>query len=133
MTNIERVKEELEKTNSSLVVLKDDKIDTYYHDKIKDLVAILTKDVDALKDATIGDKIIGKVAAAIMIKAGVKEVYTKVMSRAAKEIFQAHEIQIVSDLEIPYIENRTKTGMCPMEEKFLNESNVDVIWEEYIK
>lgn len=133
MTNLEKVKQSLKDTNASLVVLKNNKIQTYHNDGIKDLIMLLSEDKEALTNTIIADKIIGKVAASIMIKAGVKEIYTEMISEFAVEILEEHNIKFEYNKKIPFIENRTKTGMCPMESKFKDEIDLNIIWNEYIR
>lgn len=132
MTDLERTIETLQRTKSSLVVLKEDEIKTYHNSGIKDLITLLKENHKALMGASVADKAIGKVAAAIMIRAGVKEVYAEVISSFAIELFEQYGIEAKFKMKIPYIQNRDKTGICPMEEKFKDETDIDIIWQEYI-
>ena len=132
MTDLEKAIDTLQKTDSSLVVLKGNEIKSYSESGIKNLVGLLKEDPEALMGATIADKVIGKVAGAIMIRAGVKEVYAKVMSQLALELFETYNIEAKYEINTSYIKRRDNSGMCPMEEKFFGEDDIDVIWDEYI-
>ncbi len=63
----------------------------------------------------LADKIIGKAAALLCVKAGIKEVYSHVISTPAIEVFKENSISCFFDQEVPHILNRTNTGLCPME------------------
>lgn len=70
---------------------------------------------DKLQDALIADRIIGKAAAMLMIYGGVREIYTHTISTHALAILRQYNIPLRYEQEVPYIINRTKDGMCPME------------------
>lgn len=73
-----------------------------------------------LKDSYVADKVIGKAAAMMMVLGGVKEVETLVISEHAYQFFITHQIPIQYSEKVPYIINRKKDGMCPMEETVLH-------------
>ena len=91
MTNLESVKNRLHETNASLVVgYANGEMKEYYSKRVIDIKNILKEDKNALKDAVIADKVIGKVAGTLLSVAGVKEIYTDVMSKyAIREIGRA--------------------------------------------
>lgn len=64
---------------------------------------------------TLADKVIGKAAALICVKANIKHVYTTIITAPAKKIFNNYGIIYEYDIEVPAIKNRAKTGLCPME------------------
>ena len=59
--------------------------------------------------------IIGKGAAALMVLGGVERVYADVISTPALTLLQEAKIAVTFGQEVPRIENRTKTGLCPLE------------------
>lgn len=63
----------------------------------------------------LSDKIIGKAAALLCIKAGICEVQTIILSSPALQIFKDNSIIYKYDSLVPRIMNRTKSGLCPME------------------
>ena len=105
MTNLEKVKEDLKEKNASLVVLKDGNINEYYQERVKDLVEILTQNKDGLKGATVADRMIGKVAASIMAKAGVKELYTLKLSKIAIPVLEEYNITYEYGELIDYVKS----------------------------
>lgn len=133
MTKLEKVKEILEQKNASLVVAyaKGD-IKEYYQDRIKDIKAILLENADALKGAIVADKVIGKVAASIMAVAGVQGIYAEVISQYAIPVLEKNNISYTYKEKVDYIINQTKTGMCPMEMKYKEESDIHKIYEEML-
>ena len=133
MTKLEEVKEILHQKNASLVVAYENgKIKEYYQDRIKDIKDILKEDKNALKGAVIADKVIGKVAGSILTVAGVKEIYTDVISEYAIPVLEENHIKYEYKEKVQYIVNQTKTGMCPMENKYKDEVNIHKIYSEMI-
>lgn len=63
----------------------------------------------------LADKVIGKAAALLCIKAGIKHINTLVISSPAKLILSNNLISYEFNTEVPAINNRTNTGLCPME------------------
>ena len=134
MTNLEIVKEKLYKTNASLVVLyTNGEIKEYYQNRINDIKQILKENKQALKDATIADKVIGKVAGSVLTVAGVKEIYADVMSKHAIPVLEENGIPYEYKNLTDYVQNNDKTGMCPMENKYKEEKNIHKIYEEMVK
>lgn len=120
MTNIcEKAKALLHKENVSIVIINND---TYTSTKkgIAPLMDILTDNPSFLNGATVADKVIGRAAALLMIYGGIKEVYSDIISTHALDIFKSNNISVAYNECVPYIINRTKDGMCPMENAVLN-------------
>ena len=133
MTNLEIVKQKLQETNASLVVLyANGEWKAYYQNRIKDIKEILQQDKMALQGAVIADKVIGKVAGSILAVAGVKEIYADVMSQYAIPVLEENGIQYEYKNLVDYIQNNDKTGMCPMENKYKEEKHIHKIFKEMI-
>ena len=62
------------------------------------------------------DKIVGKAAALLYVKMGVKAVYGEVMGRAAVSVFEKFAVYYEYGELTDAIINRAGTGLCPMEE-----------------
>lgn len=134
MDKLEIVKNRLFETNASLVVMfSNGEIKEYFNKRVIDIVSILKENKDGLKDAIVADKIIGKVAATLMTKAGVKKVYSKILSKFGKDVFDNNNIPYEYDIITEYVINNEKTGMCPMENKFKDEEDLDVIYDFFVK
>ena len=133
MTKLEEVKEILHQKNASLVVAyANGEIKEYYQDRIKDIKDILKENEKILQGAVIADKVIGKVAGSILTVAGVKEIYADVISEYAIPVLENHNIKYEYKEKVNYIINQTKTGMCPMENKYKEEQDINVIYNEML-
>lgn len=133
MTSIETVKEKLYEDNASLVVLfKNGDLKKYYHRRVEDIVAILKEDKTAMQDAVIADKVIGKVAGSLLSVAGVSKIYADVISKFAIPVLEENGIEYEYNKMVDYIINNDKTGMCPMENRFKNEKDLNVIYNYFV-
>lgn len=133
MTNLEIVKQKLYEKNASLVVLyANGECKEYYQNRINDIRDILKENKDALKDAIVADKVIGKVAGSILTVAGVKQIYADVMSKYAIPVLEESHIKYEYKTLTEYVINNDKTGMCPMENKYKDEKDINKIYEEMI-
>jgi Domain of unknown function (DUF1893) len=83
---------------------------------------------DALKEydllefsgCSIADRVIGKAALMLAAYLGAKHVYTPLASQHAIDAAENVNLELISESVVPYIINRTKDGMCPMEKTVLN-------------
>lgn len=134
MDKLEELKEILHEEKASLVVCYENgEIKEYYQNRINDIKDILKKDKTSLKGAIIADKVIGKAASSILVVAGVKAIYADVMSKYAIPVLEENNIRFEYEKLVDYIENNDKTGMCPMENKYKDEKDINVIYKEMIK
>ncbi len=133
MTNLEIVKKILYEKKASLVVLyPNGECKEYYQNRINDIKNILKENELGLKNAIIADKVIGKVAGSILAVAGVKEIYADVISKYAIPVLEENNIKYEYKKLTEYIINNSKTGMCPMENKYKNEKNIHKIYNEML-
>ena len=70
------------------------------------------KDVSGYSAA---DKVVGKAAAALFIKCGVKQLYAAVLSKGGAKLLERHGVEYVYDTLTDAIINRAGTDACPME------------------
>jgi len=75
------------------------------------------------------DKVIGKAAAFLYVLLGVQAVYARVISSPAISVLSHHGIDLTFDVQVPAIENRTKTGLCPIESSVWNIDNPAIALE----
>lgn len=101
----------------SCVVRNGSEVRIFRERGVKDLYRLLREEPALLRGAFVADKVIGKAAAALMILAGVREVYTDVASRPAVELFRAAGVPVTCAAEVPHIINRTRTDWCPLEKR----------------
>ena len=106
---------QLQEQHLSLVVRNRGEQTIYTQRGVRDLWQLHTTNI--LRGAAVADKVIGKGAAALMIAGGVKRVTTLAISRDALAMLQAAGVEVVCDNVLDYIENRDKTGECPLEQR----------------
>ncbi len=95
-------------------VIKEHEIYTSHHRGVKPLLDWLDEGTD-LRGGIAADKVIGKAAAFLYVLLGVAYVYAGVISKPALDVFEKYGIECEYDTLVDAIENRTKTGFCPME------------------
>ncbi|MCL2026094.1 MAG: DUF1893 domain-containing protein [Leptospirales bacterium] len=118
MKDIEKAKQGLiNETSFSLV--NGDNVFTSKEPGVKPVLQLLESNKSLLVNASIADRVIGRAAALLMVLGGVKEVYGKVMSKPGYEALKQHGIGIDFDELVPNISNKTKTGLCPIEQSCL--------------
>ena len=88
---------------------------------IKPLMKELRKERHAFEHGVIADKVVGKAAALMAILGGAKE--------SAEKILQIYGIEYAYEEKVPYIENRTKTGQCPLEESVISVDDPEKAFE----
>ena len=71
------------------------------------------------------DQVIGKAAAFLLRKGGAKYLYAKIISEHALETLKDSGIAVSYGTKVPYIINRKKDGMCPMEQTVLSVTDVE--------
>lgn len=131
--NIEIVKKRLDDTSASLVVMnKNGEIREFYNRRVIDIVSLIKSGENFLDGAIIADKVIGKVASALLVLAGVKEIYARTISEYAIEVLDNNNIKYSFGNKVDYIINNDKTGMCPMENKFKDEKDLIKIYQYFV-
>ena len=109
------------------------KIEEYYKPRVYDIVSLLKENENALKGATVADKVIGKAAASLLTVAGVKEIYANIISEIAIPVLERNNIKYEYKNKTEYIINNEGTGMCPMENKFKDELDLRNIYNYFVK
>ena len=96
------------------VLCRDDRIYTSTRRGVAPLLGWLDSDLD-LCGFSAADRVIGKATAYLYCLLGVKEVFARVISRPATQVLENHGIPAHWDTLVEGIQNRQKTGPCPME------------------
>ncbi len=78
-----------------------------------------------LDDFVAADKVVGKAAAYLYVVLGVKEVYAKVLSQPALEVFSDFGVNATYETLTEAIRNRAGTGFCPMETAVQNAKTIE--------
>lgn len=69
------------------------------------------------------DLVVGKAAALLFVKSGIKKVYAKTLSAHGKRIFEQYGIEYKYGILTDKIINRSGTDICPMEKAVANTDN----------
>ncbi len=116
MKDLELAKEILEEKELTLAIVKEGKILFTSTDKgIKPIYTAVVGLKEELKGVSVADRVIGRAAAILCKYADIKELYTKLISNEAIKVFENSNIKFFYDESSPYIKNRDKTDMCPVE------------------
>ncbi len=84
---------------------------------VRDLYELVTTQPSVLRGAHVADKIIGKGAAALMVNGGVKRATTHTITTSALKMLRDAGVEVSFENEIAQIENKKKTGQCPLEQR----------------
>lgn len=97
------------------LVVDSGSVRTFSGKGVSDLLRLLDSEPDSLMGASLADKVVGKAAASLMVLAGVREVYAEVISRPGLDMLRDVKIDVAYDVLVGNIQNRTGTGLCPLE------------------
>lgn len=112
----------------SCILLQEDKTYTFTQRGVADLYDLLQQDTSLLHNALIADKVVGKAAAALMVLGGVSRIYADVISTPALKLLKDANIYTEFGQSVPFIENRDKTGWCPLETASYKAETVEEIY-----
>lgn len=112
MNDIEIAKAELK--DHSICICKDGRFFTDDGRGISPMMRFIAEERDLI-GSSVADVIVGKAAAMLFIKAGIAEVYGRVMSKAARDCLTERGIPCSYDMLIDRIINRKGDDICPME------------------
>ncbi len=99
------------------LVVRNGKTETFTGRGVADLYRIYREDPGFLKGAEVADKVVGKAAAALMAAGGVRKLQAGTVSRPAIGLLRQYPLETEFENEVPHIENRDKTGWCPLESR----------------
>ena len=100
--------------SANCVVVRNKAIENVANQKgIKFLMELHEK--NSLENAFVADSVVGKAAAMIMSLSGVKKCYAYLISDSAYNWLKKQNVKVYYKKKVPFIINRDKTGMCPME------------------
>lgn len=106
---------ELLNNGVALAVVNGGKTELYYDSGIKRLLVLTSESESVLDGADVADKIVGKAAALLMVKGGVKNVYAEVLSKSAVAVFERYGVPYSFGTLTDRIINRRGDDTCPME------------------
>ena len=123
MTDLDKAKELLLK-GYTCVLVKGEDILTSQKAGIAPMIDILNEGID-MQNFSVADKIVGRAAAFLLVKAKISAVYGEVLSKGGKSVLEDHGISCEYGELVDNIINRKKTGICPMEETVQNAENCE--------
>lgn len=112
---MERLIDLLHSGEYSCVMMSRKTVYTFVQRGVADLCDLYQSDPGFMKGASVADKVVGKAAAALMVLGKVGEVYADVISTPALALLREAHIDVAFRQEVPFIENREKSGWCPLE------------------
>lgn len=134
MRDIDMAVELLEKEELALAIVKDGKsIFTSSGKGIKPLYTAYEEHKDELEGSSVADRVTGRAAAMLCAYSGVKQLKTKLISENAINVLNKANVLYEYDECTPFIENRDRTGMCPVEILSLKNDDIDGLLKEIKK
>lgn len=70
---------------------------------------------DTLRGAVLADRVVGRAIAMLCIYAGISTVYAALACESAINLLRDAGIEISATQVVPFILNKTRTGLCPFE------------------
>ena len=119
----------LQKENYTCIMVKENSVYASKDNGIKPILQPLNQDENFFAEGWVADRVIGKSAAMLLVKGQVKGIYGEIMSEHALKFLNQCKIEIAYETLVPYIENREKTGMCPMETLVLDTEDTTEAFE----
>ncbi len=116
---------EILKTGGHSLVVDNGTLHAYDGCGVSDLYRLVAENPEMLYMAEVADKVVGKAAAALMVKGGVRKVFAVVASELASELLRQNGVELDCETLVPYIENRRRTGWCPLETRCKDCVSVD--------
>lgn len=104
----------------SLVVSNGGRVYSYDQRGVADLLRLIDHEPQVLNGAMLADKVVGRGAAMLMVVGRVARVHADVISEPALSVLQREGVAVSYTHLVPNIANRTKTGLCPMEQATLH-------------
>lgn len=122
--DLEQAKKLLRERSLAFAVVKDEKIVGISLEKgVIDLLALMDSQGAALAGASLADKLVGKAVAAMVCQAGIRAVYTPLLSHPALEMLQRYQVPLEYDELVPMILSRDGKVRGPLEQLLLDVHN----------
>lgn len=112
---LKELTEKLHAGQYSCVIAQGTEVRTFTQRGVADLYDLLQQEPAFLKGSLIADKVVGKAAAALMVLGGMQKLHADVISQPAINLLQEAGIEVEAIQTVPHIENRNKSGWCPLE------------------
>lgn len=120
MTDIEKAKSILETESATLVAVNKAEIYISHERGVAPILNKIDKNPQFFRGASVADKVIGKAAAMLLVKYGVREIHAILVSEKALDYLKGKPTKITYSTAVDHIINRDRTDMCPMEKCVLS-------------
>ena len=91
---------------------------------IAPMMGFIAEGVD-LSGYSVADLVVGKAAAMLFVKCGIRKVFAQTLSNSGKNFLQLHGVECEYETLAEKIVNRTGTDVCPMEKAVANADDVE--------
>ena len=95
---------------------------TSARDRLSAILDYLEKGAGTGPPVTVMDRVVGRAAALLAIRAGCREIYSPLGSRLAEEALDEQGVAHFFDAVVPHIRNAAGTDICPMEKLSLGKN-----------
>lgn len=127
MQAIEKAKEILENENRTFVLINDTTIHTSDLKGIKPMYLAVTTRQELTQGGVVADRVIGKAAALLAVYGGITSIFALLTTHGAIKVCRENQIDISYTKVVDAIQNRDKTGLCPMEQIAADTNNPEQI------
>lgn len=131
--NLEQLQKKLQKDKYSFIADIQGELYTSKLIGIAPVINQLKKNPMYFKGAVVLDKVVGKAVAMLLVKSQVAYIYAHILSKKAQEILEKYQIAYKFDILAEFIENRSHTGMCPMEETVYDIDDLEIAFIKLIE
>lgn len=125
MNDIEKAKRLLTDENATLVAVNNGECYISHDRGVAPILKLIDTSPLLFCGASVADKVIGKAAAMLLVKYGVKEIHAVLVSDKALSYLKNTAVTITYETAVDHIINRDKTDMCPMEKCVLYVNDED--------
>lgn len=123
-SDLEKAREKLGEGHT-IALCKDDSLIVSDERGIAPMLGFM-RDGRDLRGYSVADKIVGRAAAMLFVKAGIVSVYAATLSVGAKALLEHHGIPVEYSVLTEKIINRKGDGICPMEKAVANISDDEI-------
>ena len=122
MTDLQTAKNNLE--GHTICLCKEGKCLFSEKRGIAPMMDFIAEGID-LSGYSVADLVVGKAAAMLFVKCGIKRVFAKTLSEHAKRVLELYGVDYEHETLTPKIINRDGTDICPMEKAVLGTDDVE--------
>ena len=130
MTDLELVRQAL--PGHTLVLCKNGEVLCSDLRGVDPMVRLLREGRD-LTGYSAADRVVGRAAALLFLKAGIRELYADTLSEGAAALLTAHGLPFSCCVRTERILNRAQTDLCPMEQAVVGTDDPALGWAQILQ